>query len=126
MAVKAITPRGVASGTANAFTWQAKYDAGNRVTAQLSAFNPNDPVYNTPAETNYSYDPAGRLTEVSAPPSGSQTIRNVTHYSYFDNGWAKASTDPSGITTSYDYNPLGEQASRTITSPDGSASRTMS
>ncbi len=123
--IKVITPRGVASGVANAFTQQTRYDADNRVKAQLSAFNPGDPVYNTPAETDYSYDAAGRVVSVSAPPSGSQTVRNVTNYSYFDNGWTKSSTDPWNITTSYDYNPLGEQASRTITSAGGSASRTM-
>jgi RHS repeat-associated protein len=123
--IKVITPRGVASGVPNAFTQQTQYDADNRVKAQLSAFNPNDPVYNTPAETNYSYDAAGRLTQVSAPPSGSQAIRNVTNYSYFDNGLAKSSSDPWGITTSYDYNNLGEQASRTITSAGGAASRTI-
>jgi len=124
--IKVITPRGVASGVANAFTQQTQYDADNRVTAQLSAYNPSDPVYNTPAETDYTYDAAGRLTSVSAPPSGNQAVRNVTRYTYFHNGWAKSSTDPWNITTSYDYNPLGQQTSRTITSASGSASRTMS
>jgi RHS repeat-associated protein len=130
--VKVITPRGVTSGVANAFTQQMQYDADNRLKAQLSAYNPNDPVYNTPAETDYSYDAAGRMTSVSAPPSGSQTIGNVTNYSYFDNGWTKSSTDPWNVTTSYDYNDLGEQSSRTLTSAAGSASvggsisRTMS
>ena len=124
--IKVITPRGVDSGMANAFTQQTRYDADNRVTAQLSAFNPNDPVYNTPAETNYSYDAAGRLAHVSTPPSGRQTMRNVTDYTYFDNGWIKSSTDPWSISASYDYNPLGEQSLRTITSAGGSASRAIS
>jgi hypothetical protein len=41
---------------------------------------------------------------------------------YFDNGWAKTSTDPWDIiiiTTTYDYNPLGQQTARTITSAGG-------
>jgi RHS repeat-associated protein len=124
--IKVITPRGAASGGTDAFTQQTKYDADNRVQARLSAFDPNDPVYNTAAETDYSYDAAGRLASVSAPPSGNQTLRNVTTYTYFDNGWTKSSTDPWDITTSYDYNDLGEQKSRTITSAGGSASRTVS
>jgi hypothetical protein len=49
---------------------------------------------------------------------------------YFDNGWAKTSTDPWDIiiiiiTTTYDYNPLGQQTARTITSAGGSSSRGM-
>lgn len=107
--IKVITPRGVASGDANAFTRQTQYDADNRIKAQLSA-----PVDSTSAETDYTYDPAGRLASVSAPPSGNHTVRNVTNYTHFDNGWVKSSTDPWGITTSYDYNDLGEQKTRTI------------
>jgi RHS repeat-associated protein len=115
-----VTPRGVAAGvtpscTTNcAFTQQTQYDADNRMKAQLSAYDPNDPTYNTAAETDYTYDDAGRLFQTSAPPSAGQTVRNVTAYGYFDNGWAKSSTDPQDISTSYDYNPLGQQASRTI------------
>ena len=119
-----ITPRGVAAGVSIAsscvqtetcaFTQVTKYNADNQVSTQLSADNPSDPVYNTPAETDYSYDPASRLSSVSAPPSGNQAVRNVTSYAYFDNGWAKSSTDPLGITTSYDYNDLGQQTTRTI------------
>ncbi len=102
-----------------------QYDPLNRVKAQLSAYDPSDPAYNTAAETDYSYDNAGRLASVSAPPSGTQTLRNLTTYSYFDNGWTKTSTDPWDITTSYHYNPLGQQATRTITSAGGDLSRTM-
>jgi RHS repeat-associated protein len=123
--VKIISPRGVTSGVANAFTQQIRYDADNRVIAQLSAYDPNNPAYSTPAETDYTYDAAGRMTSVSAPPSGGQTMRNVTSYTYFDNRWVRSSTDPWGITTSYDYNPLGEQTSRTISSLGGFASRTI-
>ncbi len=73
----------------------------------------------------YTYDPAGRLKETSAPPSDGQTARNVAKYTYFDNGWVRSTTDPWGIVTSYDHTPLGQQASRTVTSAGGSSSRTM-
>ncbi len=132
-----ITPRAVAAGLVTTtciqnqncpFTQVTHYDALNRVSARLSAYDPNDPnpLYKTPAETDYTYDPAGRLSQLSAPPSGSQTVRNITQYGYFDNSWAKTSTDPWNVTTSYDYNPLGEQITRTLTSADGDMSRTMS
>jgi RHS repeat-associated protein len=117
---KVVTPRGVAAGVTTsctmncAFTQVTQYDADNRVKAQLSAYDPNDPVYNTPAETDYSYNAAGRLKTVTAPPSGGQTVPNVTKYGYFDTDWVRSSTDPFGITTSYDYNNLGQQTSRTI------------
>jgi hypothetical protein len=65
------------------------------------------------------------MTTASAPPSQGQTIRNDTHYDYFDNGWVKSSSDPWDITTTYDYNPLGQQTARTITSTGGSSSRGM-
>ncbi len=122
---KVISPRGVASGISGAYTTQTQYNADNQVSAQLSAYNPSDPVYNTPATTSYSYDNAGRLSSVSAPPSGTQPVRNLTSYAYFDNGWAKSSTDPWNITASYDYTSLGEQSTRTITSAGGDMSRTM-
>ncbi len=128
---RVVTPRGVAAGVTNActqncaFTWVTQFDPVNRVSARLSGYDPADPVYNTPAETDYSYDPAGRVASVSAPPSNGQSLRNVTSYAYFDNGWGKTSTDPWDITTNYDYNNLGEQTARTITSAGGSSSRAM-
>src|SRR5260370_23855820 len=97
----------------------------NRVSAKFSAYDPSDPVYNTAAETDYAYDPAGRMASVSASPSNGQSVRNVTTYGYFDNGWAKSSADPWDITTSYDYNNRGEQTTRTITAAGGSMSRTV-
>jgi RHS repeat-associated protein len=123
---KVISPRGVASGISGAYTTQTQYNADNQVSAVLTPYNPNDPVYNTPSQTDYTYDLDHRATSVSAPPSGSQTIRNITNYQYFYNGWAQSSTDPLGITTSYDYNALGEQSSRTIVSAGGAMSRTIS
>jgi RHS repeat-associated protein len=132
-----LTPRALAAGTSRAsscvttqtcpFTDVTQYDADNRVSAQQSAYDPADSTYNTPAVTSYAYDPAGRVSTVTAPPSGRPASGgpNVTQYGYFDNGWVKSSTDPWNITTSYDYNNLGQQATRTITSADGSMSRTM-
>jgi RHS repeat-associated protein len=120
-----ISPRGVASGITNAYTTQTKYTADNQVSAVLAPYLPGDVNYGTPAETDYSYDAAGRLLSVSAPPSGTSTTRNVTGYGYFDNGWTQASTDPTGLTTGYDYNALGEQASRTLQSAGGDLTRTM-
>ena len=120
-----ISPRGVASGIANAYTTKTSYDADNRKSAVFGAYNPNDATYNAAPETDYSYDAAGRVTSVTAPPSGGSTIKPVTSTSYFDNGWIKSSTDPFGITTTYDYNALGNQTSRVITSAGGSSSRTM-
>ena len=120
-----ISPQGVASGIANAYTTKTTYNADNQKTAVFGAYNPNDPVYNTAPETDYTYDGLGRVTATTAPPSGGQTVRPVTTTSYFDNGWIKSSTDPFGITTAYDYDALGDQSSRTISSAGGSSSRTL-
>jgi RHS repeat-associated protein len=138
-----LTPRAVAAGTSRTsacvasltcpFTYVTQYDADNRVSAQRSAYDPSDSTYNTPAVTTYGYNAAGRLKTVTAPSSGmpAQGGPNVTTYNYFDNNWVKSSTDPWGITTSYDYTDDGQQKSRTITSDDGSTtspgslSRTM-
>jgi RHS repeat-associated protein len=132
-----LTPRAVAGGISVTsacvatqtcpFTYVTQYDADNRVSAQRSAYDPSDPVYNTPAVTSYGYDVAGRLKTVTAPASGRPASGgpNVTTYGYFDNNWVKSSADQWGITTSYDYNDNGQQASRTLLSADGSMSRTM-
>ncbi|MCO5974143.1 golvesin C-terminal-like domain-containing protein [Actinoallomurus soli] len=123
---KVITPRGVATtGVADDFVQETQYDELNRVKEKLTPYDPNDARYNHADATIYSYDDAGRLAKVSAPPSNGQTVRNDTTYSYFDNGWTKTSTDPWDIVTSYDYNELGQQTSRTLTSAGGSSSRTM-
>jgi YD repeat-containing protein len=120
-----ISPRGVASGITSAYTTQTRYTADNQVSKVLSPYLPGDPTYGTPSETDYSYDADGRLSSVSAPPSGTSTDRNVTGYTYFDNGWSHASTDPTGITTTYDYNALGEQSSRLLQSRGSELSRSM-
>jgi len=79
--------------------------------------------------------PAPAFVCPSRPPSFTEGTTDEPHSrpaagadrltGYFDNGWAKSSADPQDISTSYDDNPLGEQASRTITSAGGSSSRTM-
>ncbi|MFG2102520.1 DNRLRE domain-containing protein [Micromonospora echinaurantiaca] len=122
---KVVTPRGVATATADDFTYQTVYDELNRVKEQWTAYDPNDSRYNKPDKTIYEYDPVGRLATVSAPPSSGESVRNDTTYTYWDNGWTKSTTDPWDIVTTYDYNLLGQQTENTLTSAGGSVSRTM-
>nr|WP_232789022.1 DNRLRE domain-containing protein [Streptomyces odonnellii] len=123
---KTITPRGVATtGNATDFTSETVYDELNRVKEERSPFDTSDVRYNTPDSTFYFYDSVGNLSSVSAPPSDGQTVRNVTDYTYYDNGWTKTSKDPWDITTAYDYNALGQQTKNTLTSAGGSQQRTM-
>jgi RHS repeat-associated protein len=120
---KVISPRGVAtSSVADDFVQQTTYDELNRVKERILPYDPNDARYNTPDRLTYDYDAAGRLTTVSAPPSNGQTVRNDTKFSYFDNSWVKSSTDPWDITTSYTYNDLGQQTSRTLSGAGATAS----
>ncbi|MFG2091264.1 DNRLRE domain-containing protein [Spirillospora sp. NPDC048824] len=122
---KTITPRGVATAAADDFTYQTVYDELNRVKEQLTAYDPADARYNQPDRTLFDYDPVGRMSKVSAPPSQGQMVRNETRYTYFDNGWTRTSSDPWDISTEYDYNLLGQQTSSTLTSAGGSSSRTL-
>ncbi|MEV0594882.1 DNRLRE domain-containing protein [Nonomuraea cavernae] len=122
---KVVTPRGAATSAADDFVHQTVYDQLNRVKERLTPYDPADARYRTPDRTIYSYDAAGRLATVSAPPSNGQTVRNDTRYTYWDNGWAKTSTDPWDIATYYDYNALGEQTVRVLGSAGGSSSRWM-
>lgn len=124
---KVITPRGVETGDdPDDFAQVTVYDALNRPKEKLSPYDKDDTQYNTPDKTVMSYDEIGNVTKVSAPASDGQTVRNDTSYSYFDNGWVKASTDPWDIVAAYGYNDLGQQTARTLTSAGGSSSRTMS
>ena len=127
---KVVTPRGVDTPTvADDFIQQTVYDEVNRVKEELTAFDPNDsdPQYRTPDKTSYTYDKVGNLDTVSGPPSQGQTVRNDTKYIYFDNGWTRSSTDPWDIATTYRYDELGDQISRTVTSAgEDSASRKQS
>lgn len=95
---------------ADDFIQQTNYDELNRVKEKLTPYDPNDARYNHADKTIYSYDDAGRLSSVSAPPSQAQTVRNDTTYTYWDNGWTTTSTDPWDIVTKYDYNDLGPLA----------------
>ena len=121
-----ITPRGVATtDDPEDFATTTVYDELNRVKETLTPFDKDDARYTTPDKTIYSYDAVGRLAQVSAPPSSGELVRNDTRYTYWDDGSPRSSTDPWDILTEYDYNALGEQTLRKITSAGGSSSRTM-
>ncbi|MFE4990140.1 DNRLRE domain-containing protein [Streptomyces mirabilis] len=124
---KVLTPRATAAGSTDAFTVRTSYDELNRPAKQYQPYDPADSRYNDPnVYTETTYDKVGRPAKTSLPPSDGETVRNDTTYSYFDNGWARSSTDPWDITTTYDYNELGQQIKRTLTSAGGSSDRTMS
>lgn len=124
--LKVYTPRAVAAGTTTAFTARTEYDALNRPIKQYQPYDPADSRYNDPnVYTETAYDEVGRVKKTSLPPSEGETVRNDTTYSYFDNGWVESSTDPWDIATTYDYNELGQQTKRTLTSAGGSSDRTM-
>ncbi|MEU3255206.1 DNRLRE domain-containing protein [Streptomyces sp. NPDC006997] len=124
---KVITPRGVETATADDFTARTEYDALNRPVKQYQPYDPADTRYNSGnVYTETVYDAIGRVKKTSLPPSEGQTVRNDTTYAYFDNGWVKSATDPWDIATTYDYNTLGQQTARTLTSAGGSSDRTMS
>ncbi|GIH63206.1 hypothetical protein Msi02_40230 [Microbispora siamensis] len=123
---KVITPRGVeTTDDPSDFIQEIKYDKLNRPSEEIYPFDRDDPLYNTPDKVIYSYDAVSRLEKISHPPSHGQTIRNVSTMSYWDNGWTKTTTDPWDIKTTYDYNELGEQTNRTVTSAGGSSQRAV-
>ncbi|MFF0558225.1 DNRLRE domain-containing protein [Streptomyces sp. NPDC004266] len=123
---RVVTPRGTATAAPDDFASRTEYDALNRPVKQFQPYDPADGRYNSPnVYTRTTYDELGRVVKTSLPPSEGQTVRNDTTVTYFDNGWAKSSTDPWDIVTTYDYNDLGQQTSRTLTSAGGSVSRTM-
>ncbi len=123
---RTVTPRGTETAGEQDFASRTEYDALNRPVKQYLPYDPSDARYNNPnVYTETVYDEAGRVARTSMPPSAGQSVRNDTVQTYFDNGWAKTSTDPWDIRTSYDYNELGLQTSRTISSADGDVSRTM-
>ncbi|WP_079042109.1 DNRLRE domain-containing protein [Streptomyces aureus] len=123
---KVITPRAVEAGTTTAFTARTEYDALNRPKRRYQPYDPADARHNDPdVYTETVYDAAGRVAKTSMPPSEGQTVRNDTVFEYFDNGWTKSSTDPWDIATTYDYNDVGQQTARTLTSAGGSSNRTM-
>ncbi|SOD84265.1 RHS repeat-associated core domain-containing protein [Streptomyces sp. Ag109_G2-15] len=124
---KVLTPRATAAGSADAFTVRTSYDELNRPAKQYQPYDPADSRYNDPnVYTETVYDKVGRVAKTSLPPSDGETVRNDTTYSYFDNGWVRSSADQWDIVTTYDYNELGQQTKRTLTSAGGSSDRTMS
>ncbi|MEU2742065.1 DNRLRE domain-containing protein [Streptomyces sp. NPDC007095] len=122
---KVYSPRATAAGSTTAFISQTVYDELNRPKETIQPYDPADAKYNHPVSTYTYYDDAGQVTKTSAPPSNGQSVRNDTTYTYYDDGQVHTSTDPWDITTSYNYNDLGQQTSRTLTSAGGSSSRTM-
>jgi RHS repeat-associated protein len=112
---RVISPRGVeTTNDPDDFATTSVYDELNRVIEQRLPYDRDDQTLTTPDIVTYAYDDVGNLTTVSAPPSAGQTVRNITRYTHFDNGWVRTSTDPHDIATAYDYDPLGLQALRTI------------
>ncbi|MGS2615359.1 golvesin C-terminal-like domain-containing protein [Micromonospora sp. LZ34] len=121
-----VSPRGVdTTDDPDDFATVTVYDKLNRVKETRTAYDKDDARYKTPDVTTYEYDDVGRLEIVSAPPSSGESVRNNTTYTYFDNGWMKSSSDPWDIVTSYDYDSLGSQTLRKVTSAGGSSNRTM-
>ncbi|MEU0566878.1 DNRLRE domain-containing protein [Nonomuraea sp. NPDC005983] len=124
--IKTVTPRGVErGGDLVDFVQETKYDELNRPAEEIYPFDRQDPVYNKPDSVLYTYDAVSRLEKISAPPSHNQTVRNVTTMTYWDNGWSKTTTDPWDIKTTYNYNELGLQTNRTVTSAGGSSQRAL-
>ncbi|HEX6681375.1 MAG TPA: RHS repeat-associated core domain-containing protein, partial [Candidatus Limnocylindrales bacterium] len=128
--VKTVSPRGVdTTDDPTDFATVTVYDALNRVKETWSAYDEQDPRYNTPDKTFYSYDDVGNVTKVSMPPSGGAPgepgMRIDTQYTHLDTGWIASSTDPFGVKTDYGYNVLGRQTQRNITGVDGILSHAM-
>ncbi|MEL3950019.1 RHS repeat-associated core domain-containing protein [Streptomyces sp. LNU-CPARS28] len=123
--IKVFTPRSVAADRPDAFVSETTYDELNRPKRQIQPYDPKDPRYNRKVWTETTYDAVGRVEKVSMPPSEGEQTRNDTAYGYYDNGWVKSSKDAWNITTTYDYNKLGQQSARQLTSAAGSSSRTM-
>lgn len=120
------TPRGAQTANEDDFVARTTYDELNRPVRSYQPHDPTDARYNDPnVFTETTYDAAGRAVKTSLPPSDGQTVRNDSTVDYYANGWIKSSSDAWGIKTRYEYDDLGAQTARTLTSADGSASRTM-
>ncbi|MFC8130063.1 RHS repeat domain-containing protein [Streptomyces sp. NPDC057302] len=124
--IKVFTPRGVATeDQPDDFVAETTYDPLNRPSRQIQPYDPKDPRYNKKVWSETTYDAVGRVQKTSMPPSEGESTRNDTTYGYYDNGWVKTSQDVWDIRTTYDYNALGQQTARQLTSAGGSTSRTM-
>jgi len=123
---RTITPRGVeTTDDPDDFVTQYVYDQLNRVREEILPFDRDDPRYDTADRVLSSYDAVGNLVQTSAPPSGDQSVRNVTKYTHFDNGWLRSSTDAWDIVSGYEYDQVGNQTKSTLSSAGGSVSRTI-
>jgi RHS repeat-associated protein len=117
---KVIRPSGKYSDTV--------YDADNRPVQKKGAVDPTLAHPQIPV-TYLEYDKTGLPTRQSDPVGVTDDVlpspdpRVWTTFSYFDSGEVKTSTDPWNITTSYQYNELGQQTSRTLKSADDPATR---
>ncbi|MFJ1551042.1 hypothetical protein ACIPEK_41045, partial [Streptomyces sp. NPDC088246] len=121
-----ITPRRVDAANADDLAARTEYGAMNRPVKQYQPYDPADSRYNKAnVYTQTFYDGVGRVSKTSTPPSEGQTVRNDTSYTYFDNGWAKSSTAPWDIVTTYSFDKPGKQTARTLTSAAGSSNRAM-
>jgi RHS repeat-associated protein len=130
--VGVVSPQGVANNDGS-YTTETTYDNDNRQWKVLGAYSNSDANYakNLRPETDYTYDPAGRVSQIDritqpnkyTPVPDGQTAAAAEHalttFGYYDNGWTKTSADPFKITTTYDYNGLGEQNLRAVSSADG-------
>ncbi|MCS1350866.1 DNRLRE domain-containing protein [Mechercharimyces sp. CAU 1602] len=122
-----ITPRGVATSAKGDYTHKTIYDELDRVKEVIYPRDPNsqDPREREEQKLSYEYDPLSRITDIIAPASEGQALRNQTKLTYFDNGWIKETTDPHQIKTRYQYNDLGQTTQRTLLGEDGTKTREM-
>lgn len=106
---------------------ETAYDANNLVIERHGAFDPNhaNPGYRDPAVTYFRYDNLGRMRQQSAPTRDGEDLADWTDFTHYPSGEIKTSTDPWNISTSYEYNKLGLQTRRILTSASGAANRTM-
>lgn len=105
------------------------YDANNRPVERHGAFAPGDSDYGNPPITYQRYDQAGQLTRVSLPThatSAPAADEQWTRYSYWPSGGIETSTDPWDITTSYSYDKLGQQLTRSMSGAGDEATRSQS
>ncbi|NIK56120.1 DNRLRE domain-containing protein [Kribbella shirazensis] len=100
------------------------YDKNNRPIQKKSAFDTTSTLYKTPSSTFFQYYPTGEIKAQSEPTFGSSGSQ-WTNFTYYGSGDIKTSTDPWQITTTYGYNPLGQQTDRTLTVPGDDAKRTQ-
>lgn len=92
---------------------QTAYDAFGRQSAQSQPYLAGGAIYST----IYTRDLIGRVTQVNAPISESQTSGRITHFAY--EGRDLKVTDPKGSTTTRRSNVIGQLKSIIDPSPGG-------